>query len=202
MAKGSETRTRILDVAEQSILAKGFEATSIDEIAAAVDITKSGFFYHYSDKNALARALLQRYIDNENELFDSLFNRARELDDDPLHAMLIGLKMMAELLDDLPNGHPGCMIASVCYQERLFDREVQALNRDALLSWRDRFRGMFDEIAAVYEPNEPVDLDTLADMLSGVVEGGIILSRALGDTKVLAQQILQFRTYVKLLFSK
>ena len=36
-----------------------------DEIIAEAGITKSGFFYHFRDKNDLAKALLQRYLDNE-----------------------------------------------------------------------------------------------------------------------------------------
>lgn len=201
MAKGTDTKIRILDVAEKAILEKGFDATSIEEIIAALNISKSGFFYHYPDKNALARALLQRYLDNENKLFDDLFARAKELDDDPLHTLLIGLKMMAELLDDLPNGHPGCRVAAVCYQDRLFDPKVRDLNRDGLLSWRHRFRSMFEDIVAIYPPKEPVDLDHLADMFAGVTEGGIILGRALGQPHVVGAQVMQYRTYVKLLFT-
>ena len=44
MARGEETRQRILDVAQDAVLAKGFDATSIDEIVANAEITKSGFF--------------------------------------------------------------------------------------------------------------------------------------------------------------
>ncbi|HYN46828.1 MAG TPA: helix-turn-helix domain-containing protein, partial [Allosphingosinicella sp.] len=53
-ARGKETRARILDMAEEAILAKGFDATSIEEIVAAAEITRSGFFYHFRDKNELA----------------------------------------------------------------------------------------------------------------------------------------------------
>ena len=52
--KGSETRNQILSFAETAVLEKGFAGTSIDELIAAVGITKSGFFYHFKDKNALA----------------------------------------------------------------------------------------------------------------------------------------------------
>ena len=87
-------------------------ATSIDELIAAVGITKSGFFYHFRDKNELAKALLLRYVEREDALFDELFARADELNEDPLHGFLVGLKMMSELMADLPNGHPGCLVAS------------------------------------------------------------------------------------------
>ena len=53
--KGSDTRERILEVAEAAVLEKGFAATSIEELIVAVGITKSGFFYHFRDKEELAR---------------------------------------------------------------------------------------------------------------------------------------------------
>lgn len=193
-------RDRILDAAERSVLEKGFAATSIDELVAETEMTKSGFFYHFRDKNALALALLERYLEREEVLLDRLFGRARELHDDPLHSFLIGLKMMAELMDDLPNGHPGCLVATYCYNERLFDREVRELYTGALLAWRARFRAHLEAIAARYPPREPIDLDMLADMVNNTVEGGIVMSKALRDPRVLGQQILLLRTYVKLLF--
>jgi AcrR family transcriptional regulator len=101
--KDSDRRERVLDVAEAAVLEKGFAATSIEEVIASVGITKSGFFYHFRDKNELAKALLIRYVEREDALFDELFARADELNEDPLHGFLVGLKMMSELMADLPN---------------------------------------------------------------------------------------------------
>lgn len=198
--KGSDTRNRVLDVAETAVLEKGFAATSIEELIAAVGITKSGFFYHFKDKNELARALLVRYVAREDALFDELFARADELNEDPLHGFLVGLKMMSELLADLPGGHPGCLIASYCYQDRLFDKDVRELNAAALLNWRKRFRRRLDLIVARYPPRSAVDLDDLADMLSVIADGGIILSKAIGDKQVLSRQIMLYRDFVRAIF--
>ncbi|SPH17830.1 Transcriptional regulator AcuR [Defluviimonas aquaemixtae] len=200
MTKGTETRTRIMDIAEAAVLAKGFDATSIDEIVAAAEITKGGFFYHFPDKNALARALIERYIETENKLFDDLWARARELNEDPLHAALIGLKLLAEMLEDMPNGHPGCIIASAAYQDRLFDAEVREMNRRAVLGWRTRFRPIFDEIAAIYQPREDVDLDALSDFVNTVVEGGLVMGKALSQPHMICGQIMLLRSYIRLLF--
>jgi TetR/AcrR family transcriptional repressor of nem operon len=200
MRKGEATRTRILDAAEAAILEKGFAATSIDELIAVTGLTKSGFFYHFKDKSELAKALLHRYIEADEKIYDEIFSRARELMDDPLQSFLLGLKLLAELMADLPAGHPGCLVATCCYHERLFDREVRTINREAVLLWRRRFRGMLDEIAALYPPKEPIDVDELADMVSTVVEGGIIMAKALGEPRSLERQLLVLRSFVKLLF--
>ncbi|MFO1141928.1 MAG: TetR/AcrR family transcriptional regulator [Amaricoccus sp.] len=199
--KGRERRSRILDVAEASILAKGFDATSIEEIVAGAQITRSGFFYHFPDKNALARALIERYIEQDRVLLDRIFARAAELSDDPLQSFLVALKLFAEMMDDLPHGHPGCIVASVTYQDRLFDAEVRELNRQAVLSWRRLFLAHLERVAANYPPRAPVDLAALADMISTVVEGGIVVSRALGEPAVLGQHLLLQRSFIKLLFT-
>lgn len=200
MARGSETRKKILDIAQDAVLAKGFDATSIEEIVASAEITKSGFFYHFRDKNALAHALIERHIEVEDKLFDDLLARARELSDDPLQAALISLKLLAELIEDMPGGHPGCVVATAVYQDRLFNRDVHEANRRAVLGWRRRFRAMFEDIAAVYQLKDEVDLGHLADMVSAVIEGGIVMARAVGEPSITAQQVLLLRSYVKLLF--
>src|SRR5215813_4941370 len=100
--RGSDTRERILATAESAVLAKAFAATSIEEIIAAVGITKSGFFYHFRDKSALAKGLMLRYMEHDTEVLNDIFSRGDELNDDPLHGFLVGLKLFAEMMGNLP----------------------------------------------------------------------------------------------------
>lgn len=200
MSKGEATRQRILDAAQAAILEKGFTATSIDELIAECSLTKGGFFYHFKDKNDLAKALLCRYLAADEEVYDDIFGQARALVDDPLQVFLLGLKLLADVMGDMPNGHPGCVVAVSCYYERMFDRELKAINTEGALQWRRRFRGMLDEVSTRYRPREQVDLDELADMVSSVLEGGIVMSKALGDPLSLKRQILVFRSLIQALF--
>ena len=201
LPKGAQTRARLLDLAENAVLHKGFAGTSIDELIAAAGITKSGFFYHFKDKNDLAKALLLRYLERDELIFGELFARADALNEDPLHGFLVFLKLLAELMADLPNGHPGCIVASFCYQDQLFSSEVRKLSADGVKIWRARFRARLDKIAERYPPKIEVDLDRLADMLAAVADGGIILSRNLSEPSHLPAQIMLYRSFVKLVFA-
>jgi hypothetical protein len=69
-----------------------------------------------------------------------------------------------------------------------------------VLNWRKRFRGHLDRIAARYEPRLEVDLDDLADMLSVIADGGIILSKTIEDKQALARQMLLYRDFIKAVF--
>ena len=198
----TDTRERILAAAHDAIIAKGFDATSVEEISAAVDISRAGFFYHFPDKNALARALIERQILEEGAMLGGFVARAAELADDPLQQMLIIMRFMAEGYAEVPGGYAGCILAAATYQDRLFDGEVKAANRRAHLAWRDRFRGHFERIALAYPPREPVDAGDMADMLSAVIEGGMILARGMGDPQVLVRQVLQARQMVKAVYQQ
>jgi TetR/AcrR family transcriptional repressor of nem operon len=201
MRKGSATHERILEIAEESVLAKGFGATSIEEIITAAEITKSGFFYHFKDKNELARGLLARYGGQNDRLLEDVFGRAAQLSDDPLQKLLIGLTLFAERMTALPDGHPGCLVASITYQDRLFDREVRALVTKTVHDWNSYFRQLIEDILLSYAPREPVDPAHLARMICCTIDGGIIMSKSLGEPGVLPEQMLMARNHIKLLFS-
>jgi AcrR family transcriptional regulator len=198
--KRSDTRERLLAAAEDAVLAKGFAATSVEELIAAVGITKSGFFYHFKDKGELAKALLVRYLENDRAILDDLFRRADELNDDPLHGFLVGLKLFAEMMENLPEAHPGCLAASYAYQDQLFNREIRDLNAEGVLAWRGRFRERLSLIAQRYPPRIEIDLDALADMAATLVEGAIVLSRVLRDGSLLPKQVLLYRDFIRAVF--
>ena len=198
--KGERTRERILDVAYEAIVQKGFAATSIEELVEAAGITKSGFFYHFRDKNDMARQLFERFLAEDEAIVDTLVARARELSDDPLQSFLIFLNLYAQMMDDMAALHPGCMVASVAYQERLFDAELKQMNIDYILRMRRRFRAWLEEISARHPPAAEIDMDALADNLTAIIEGAIILSRSLQDRSLMGRQTRLFRSHIKLLF--
>ena len=198
--KGEKTRERIMDIAYDSIVQKGFAATSIEELVEAAGITKSGFFYHFKDKNDLARQLFERFLAEDEAIIDTLEHRARELSDDPLQSLLIFLNLYAQMMDDMEALHPGCMVATVTYQERLFDARMKQMNVDYLEGMRARFRAWFEGISERYPPRSEVDLDALSDHLTIIVEGAIIYAKALRDPDMMGRQTRLFRSHIKLLF--
>ena len=122
------------------------------------------------------------------------------LSDDELQSFLIFLNLYAQMMDDMDGLHPGCMVASVAYQERMFDSDLKQMNVDYILRMRQRFRDWLEEIIVGNPPATEVDIDALADGLTTVIEGAIILSRSLRDPSLMGKQTRLFRNHVKLLF--
>jgi AcrR family transcriptional regulator len=58
-----ETLRRIADVAMELFVASGFEATTLDEIAAAAGISRRTFFHYFKSKDDLLLAHVEGYAD-------------------------------------------------------------------------------------------------------------------------------------------
>lgn len=63
------TRERILDVAVASFATRGYEATSLDALAAGLDVRKQTILYHFGSKEAVLDAVIDR---SAAELADTL----------------------------------------------------------------------------------------------------------------------------------
>jgi TetR/AcrR family transcriptional repressor of nem operon len=87
----------VLMSAESMILHKG-SGTSIDDIIDRASITRGGFFYHFDGQQGLAEALMQRYPEHDDRMFNRLFDEANELSEDPLQRLLTFLKLLAQSL--------------------------------------------------------------------------------------------------------
>ena len=108
--KGERTRERILELAYDAVIRKGFASTSIEELVEAAGITKSGFFYHFKDKTDLAYQLIERYTGENARFLNWLEEIARvypprgkaSLDDlaDAILAFTYGGMTLARALND------------------------------------------------------------------------------------------------------
>lgn len=199
-SRANSSRDRILSVAESIILQKGFAGTSIEDILEKACITKGGFFYHFSGKAQLARALVERYLENDDSVFKALFGRAESLSEDPLQQLLIFLKLMSEMVGGMTDVHPGCLVAGFTYEIQQFDEQTKQLMERGMLEWRDMIARRLAVILQHYEPRVEVSVDSLADMFSATLEGGIILARIFNNNQLLVEQVEAYRTHLRLLF--
>lgn len=72
-----QTRARIIGAAVEQFIRSGYEATSVDEICIAANVSKGAFYHHFSSKQALFLALLQDWV---QELEQSLTAIGQEVE--------------------------------------------------------------------------------------------------------------------------
>jgi len=199
-SRANSSRERILVTAENIILQKGYVGTSLDEILDKAAITKGGFFYHFNGKGELARALVERYLEEDQKMFDALLERADSLSEDPLQQLLIFLNLLAEGLIGQHEVHPGCLAAAFTYEIQQFDESMRERIAEGMLSWRRMIANRLQQITALRTPRLPVDTEALADMFTALIEGGIILARIFNSNRPLYNQVQAYRSHLRLLF--
>lgn len=77
----SDVREQILAHATRLFAAKGFDATPIQEIAAAVGIRKPSLLYHFPTKEALRRAVLEGILSRWNDILPRVLRAATSGED-------------------------------------------------------------------------------------------------------------------------
>ncbi len=85
-----ETRQRLLDAALARIVRQGYEATSVAEVCDEAGLSKGAFYHHFSSKQALVVALLERWLEG--------IRRQRDAIDAETQAVPEALRRMAVLL--------------------------------------------------------------------------------------------------------
>jgi AcrR family transcriptional regulator len=120
----AQTRRRILDAAYRQFRRKGFTRVSMDEIAAAVRVTKRTLYYHFKSKDDLLAAVFEaqhelamtafrtfsdKLSGNAEQMIDVMFSDLAAWSSKPRWAGS-GYTRIAMELADLP-GHPARVLA-------------------------------------------------------------------------------------------
>ncbi len=103
-----ETRTRILDVAEELFMQHGFEATSMRLLTSTAQVNLAAVNYHFGSKDALIEALFRRRLDSMNAeriaALDALEQQAGEQPLAPEQIIRAFIDASLRMIEDVQDG--------------------------------------------------------------------------------------------------
>lgn len=194
---GSKTRLKILDETTKLVFDNGFSGTTIDHILERTNVTKGTFFYHFKNKADLARSLMKHFSDSDMKMLEDVMAGATEASTDPKEQLLAFVQIFIDYFDKLEKPYAGCLYASFIYEPEQFEDDVKRMVADSLLQWRYELAKIMEKALAHHKGD--VDIDSLADMFSVILEGAFITAKALKDAKLTAKQLLHYKRYLELL---
>jgi AcrR family transcriptional regulator len=98
-ATSADTKTRILDAAEELFTEHGFEATSLRQLTTAAGVNLAAVNYHFGSKEELFQAVLTRRLDAMNqERIELLETLEREAGNKPLSCEKVIFAMLIPAL--------------------------------------------------------------------------------------------------------
>jgi len=188
----ANARTRLLDAAVQVIRAKGYTATTVDEVCAAAGVTKGSFFHHFKSKEAMALAAVEHW----NRVTGGLFAQAPfQALDDPRDRVLAYLDFRRALVRGTAPEFT-CLLGTMA--QEVFDTwpGLRQACDDGIQAHADTVARDLALAKALYAPQASWDPGALALFTQATLQGAFILAKAQGSAEVVFPCIDHLRQHV------
>jgi TetR/AcrR family transcriptional regulator, transcriptional repressor for nem operon len=191
-------RTKILEAAFATIRAKGYAATTVDELCAAAGVTKGAFFHHFKCKDALAIAAANHWSETTGAIFAAApYHDAV----DPLDRVLGYVDFRKAILKGAVPEFT-CLVGTMVQEAYASNPAIRDACARSICSHAETLEA---DIAAAMEKYR-IDADwsptSLALHTQAVLQGAFILAKAKGGAQVAAQSVDHLHRYIELLFNR
>ncbi len=167
LSKGERTAQRLLDAAERQFAQRGYEASSLRDIASQAGIREPGVYNHFKGKQGLYEAVLERALAPMVETLDDHLSSAE------------GIRAYASLpavMTDLLLEHPQM---AALFQQAL-QGDPESVGNQMIKRWLDR---LFEQGAAIVraagvDEVDPADLALQTIAMFNLTTGYFLSQRA------------------------
>ncbi|WP_322818672.1 TetR/AcrR family transcriptional regulator [Tepidiforma sp.] len=171
----SNTRTRILDIAERLVQRRGFNGFSYADIAAQLGITTATLHYHFAGKAELGRALIARYTGrfmDELASIDARFPDARAR-----------LEAYANLYAAILQEQRFCLCGMLAAEYETLPKPM----REAVIEFFDQNEAWLIQVLGLGQKQGTVRFTgsaaDAARMVMGALEGAMLVARPYGEVR-------------------
>jgi TetR/AcrR family transcriptional regulator, transcriptional repressor for nem operon len=196
MPRALDARTRLLDAALTEVRAKGYAATTVDDLCAAAGVTKGAFFHHFRSKEELGAAAADHWSKVTGELFAAApYHRHA----DPLDRVLAYLDFRKELLRGEPADFT-CLAGTLVQETFKSNPTIRDACRASIAGHAATLEA--DIADAMHQRGIRADwtAESLALHTQAVLQGAFILAKAKNGAEIAAASIDHLRRYIELLF--
>jgi AcrR family transcriptional regulator len=190
---GRETRERIVRAAAALIAERGAAGTSLDDVRAATDASKSQLYHYFGGKDGLVQAVVDHQCATVLGVQAHALASVNDWD---------GLERWAEAMVSIVeqnDARGGCPIGTLAAALSDTDEQLRTSLSDAFMAWSDAIRGALGRLRTHCLISTDADLDALTMSMLASIQGGLLLaktSRDVGQLRVVLDgAIAQLRTH-------
>ena len=168
----TDTRTAILDTAEELVQVRGFNAFSYADVSSELDITNAALHYHFPGKAELGHALITRYA----ERFAGSLQRIEASDDTPYDR----LQAYADLYRGVLEADRMCLCGMLAAEYQTLPDTM----RDAVVAFFDANHVWLTRVLEAGRDDGTIRLagraSDAAELIVGTLEGALLVARTYG----------------------
>jgi AcrR family transcriptional regulator len=176
-ARGLQTRSRIIDSAQQLFYIKGVNATTLDDIRVASKTSKSQLYNHFPDKFALIHAVIDvtsRFVLNREE------QRLRGV------RTTAGLRRWRDALvqsNALQDGSYGCALGGMSIELSDIDEHSRAALSETFHAWERLLIDTLTRLRELGVLTQEANPAVLGTGLLAALQGGYLLAQSAHNSK-------------------
>jgi len=159
--KRQQRINKIRDAAAKLFASKGYHATSMEDIAAALDLQKGSLYYYFSSKEALLCELIEQQIDGAVEILQEIRAAAEQPTDKFRRAVEAHLKLF--------NQHADIQSIFLFQNLNTINRELAQSVEDLARRYRDAWRNLFESGVAAGEFRSDLDISLTIMAFEGMM---------------------------------
>ena len=189
-------KNKLLDAALRVIRAKGYAATTVDDLCAAAGVTKGAFFHHFAGKEALAVAAVDYWSQTTGALFAAAPYCAHA---DPLDRVLGYIDFRKALLKGRTPEFT-CLVGTMVQEIYETHPAIREAAERSIRQHAARVEADIAEAMRGHAMRVGWSAESLALHIQAVLQGAFVLAKASGGPEVAADSIDHLRRYVEFLF--
>jgi AcrR family transcriptional regulator len=182
-ARGANTRSRIVETAAELMRVRGVGGTTLDDVAAASNVSKSQLYRHFEDKPALVRAVIE---------FVGEATITRERDRLAKVKTFAGLRRWRNALVEhtaLQGGRYGCALGSLANEVSDQDAAARKQLDDLFTAWQQLFEALLHRFQRERVIPQDADVAQLATGFVAAIQGGYLLAQTSRNVAPMAAAI-------------
>jgi TetR/AcrR family transcriptional repressor of nem operon len=193
---GATARQKLLDAALSLIRARGYEATTVDDLCVAAGVTKGAFFHHFDSKEALAVAAAEYWSETTGALFAAApYHRHA----DPLQRVLGYIDFRKAILTGKVPEFT-CLVGTMVQEVYESSPAIRGACDASISGHAATLEPDIAEAMARYHVRGGCTAQSLALHTQAVLQGAYVLAKAKGNAGIAADSIDHLRRYVVQLF--
>lgn len=193
-----ETKRKLVDAGVKLMRARGYHATTVDDICADAGVTKGGFFHYFKSKDDIAHAAVTRFFEERRDNYETAEFRKLA---DPLDRVFGRLDYVKEIYAPKNHVTKGCLIGVLAQELAFTNPEIRDMCQNFFSSMVRDFSHDLSEAKAAHVPEAKFDPKGLAQLYLAIIQGSLILAKIADGNEVLRDNVEQFRSHLKFLFN-
>jgi TetR/AcrR family transcriptional regulator, transcriptional repressor for nem operon len=192
-----DARTRLLEAARDIIRAKGFAATTVDDLCKQAEVTKGAFFHHFGSKEALGVAVAEFWADTTSAFFEAA---PYHLPDDPLDRVLAYVAFRkAIIVGELAEFT--CLVGTMAQEVYATSSDIREACGKSIFGHAATLEADIEAAMGARGIRGDWTPESLARHTQAVMQGGFVLAKAGNDPDLARESLDHLDRYIRGLFN-